>query len=326
MRDEHAALDGEEKAVDEAFSNGLQQPGEPNCLLPGTLVQGAYVAGLRAEYAGEVIMLRTAGGRELTVTPNHPVLTDRGFQPAGWLCEGDQLLAYREQVGRTAAMDQDEDGQPTLVEQVFGALAEQFPTLRRQASVDDLHGDARGLRDRQVDVVGPDRVLLLDAKSDESEEGGQRVFVVAAVQPAQGPSDGASQASLRGLLTSPAGLPGGAALAEDGLGVALQARPFDPLRIGPAAQLQASGPEAPGEERSAQAGFVRELLQRGAPAITRDQLVEVRYGFHRGQVYDLQSVAGWNVANGIVVSNCRCTLTYRVLEPDGTETEVEETP
>jgi SPP1 gp7 family putative phage head morphogenesis protein len=31
VRDEHAAIDGEEKAVDEAFSNGLQQPGEPNC-------------------------------------------------------------------------------------------------------------------------------------------------------------------------------------------------------------------------------------------------------------------------------------------------------
>lgn len=31
VRDEHADLDGQEKDVDEAFSNGLQQPGEPNC-------------------------------------------------------------------------------------------------------------------------------------------------------------------------------------------------------------------------------------------------------------------------------------------------------
>lgn len=30
-RDEHAALDGETRGVDEAFSNGLQVPGEPNC-------------------------------------------------------------------------------------------------------------------------------------------------------------------------------------------------------------------------------------------------------------------------------------------------------
>jgi uncharacterized protein with gpF-like domain len=31
VRDEHVELDGQEKDVDEAFSNGLQQPGEPNC-------------------------------------------------------------------------------------------------------------------------------------------------------------------------------------------------------------------------------------------------------------------------------------------------------
>lgn len=31
VREEHAALDGEQKGIDEPFSNGLQSPGEPNC-------------------------------------------------------------------------------------------------------------------------------------------------------------------------------------------------------------------------------------------------------------------------------------------------------
>jgi SPP1 gp7 family putative phage head morphogenesis protein len=31
VRDEHAEIDGEQRPIDEAFSNGLQSPGEPNC-------------------------------------------------------------------------------------------------------------------------------------------------------------------------------------------------------------------------------------------------------------------------------------------------------
>jgi SPP1 gp7 family putative phage head morphogenesis protein len=31
VREEHAALDGEERGIDETFSNGLTEPGEPNC-------------------------------------------------------------------------------------------------------------------------------------------------------------------------------------------------------------------------------------------------------------------------------------------------------
>ncbi|EYB67406.1 hypothetical protein DEIPH_ctg041orf0001 [Deinococcus phoenicis] len=30
-RDEHRAMDGETVPIDEPFSNGLMQPGEPNC-------------------------------------------------------------------------------------------------------------------------------------------------------------------------------------------------------------------------------------------------------------------------------------------------------
>ena len=37
-----------------------------------------------------------------------------------------------------------------------------------------------------------------------------------------------------------------------------------------------------------------------------DRVVEVRDHEFSGHVYDLQSVSGWMVAQGIICSNCRC--------------------
>src|SRR5687767_6590163 len=59
VRDEHEAMEGETVLIDQPFSNGLQFPSEPNCFVPGTLVQGSYVAGLRAKYSGEVLVIQT---------------------------------------------------------------------------------------------------------------------------------------------------------------------------------------------------------------------------------------------------------------------------
>ena len=50
-----------------------------NCFLPETKVRGRFCAGSKAYYKGEVVSLVTAGGRNLTVTLNHPVMTSAGL-------------------------------------------------------------------------------------------------------------------------------------------------------------------------------------------------------------------------------------------------------
>src|SRR5262249_40357188 len=60
------------------------EPFHPHCVPAGTLVSGPTVEkGFRRRYEGELIVISTADGDELAITPNHPVLTDRGWVPAG---------------------------------------------------------------------------------------------------------------------------------------------------------------------------------------------------------------------------------------------------
>jgi hypothetical protein len=45
-------------------------------------------------------------------------------------------------------------------------------------------------------------------------------------------------------------------------------------------------------------------------AVTFDQVVKVEVRQFSGHVYNLQTGCGWYVANGIIVSNCKCYLSY----------------
>lgn len=101
-RDSHVDLDGEVQEIDRPFSNGLMYPadasGAPaevyNCFIPETKigVDSRIIRSYKHRYEGEVISIKSALGVEFTVTPNHPILTDRGWIAAKLLNEGDNLI------------------------------------------------------------------------------------------------------------------------------------------------------------------------------------------------------------------------------------------
>lgn len=132
-----------------------------NCVLPGQFVQGRVLGGLKARYAGKVIEVQTAGGRRLSVTPNHPVLTTRGFVPAGQLKEGDHAVCYHREL-QVAVLDVHDQHLPARIEDVFEAVK----VLRNGSGETpvsnlDLHGDAAFV-EGQVEVVRADRELSDD--------------------------------------------------------------------------------------------------------------------------------------------------------------------
>src|SRR6185437_8018173 len=68
-------------------------PVHPNCLTGNTTVSASGVAAsFDRWYEGEVITLTILGVEDLTVTPNHPILTQRGWIAAGALKLTDQLM------------------------------------------------------------------------------------------------------------------------------------------------------------------------------------------------------------------------------------------
>lgn len=101
-RHSHAALDGERRDNGQPFSNGCMFPGDPsgapkevyNCFIGETQVasDGKIVRSYKHKYEGELIKIETASGVHFSCTPNHPILTPRGWVAAAFLNDGDDLL------------------------------------------------------------------------------------------------------------------------------------------------------------------------------------------------------------------------------------------
>jgi hypothetical protein len=106
-RDTHRAADGDTVGMDDTFRVGdsdLHYPGDPagaadeviNCFHPDTMILTAGLKrGIRRNYIGQLIKMSFGGPINLTVTPNHPILTDRGWVAAGKIVKGDNLIHSR---------------------------------------------------------------------------------------------------------------------------------------------------------------------------------------------------------------------------------------
>jgi hypothetical protein len=320
-REDHFEAHGQIREIDEPFDVGgeqLMHPLDPagsakqvcNCFPGFVQVSGRVEAGLRVEYVGPMLEVTTARtGRRLTVTPQHPVLTERGFIPACELRQGDNLACYstvsERQVARFGVVDYEHD-QPASIEDVFNALRFAGDLRAREVLVDDLHGDAR-FAQGQIDVVSTDGVLVRHVFAEQLQGSGHLDLMLTNIEQAHAPGYSTSGATLHGIDPAPAPNPGPAALALDSTTVQLHGGPLQYLRVGPAANLDATRFEPANKNGAGNAVLLANLFERGAGQVFFDPVAEVRQFEFSGHVYDLQSPLGWIVAQGIVCSNCRCT-------------------
>ena len=129
-----------------------------NCVVGDTKVSGPDVkVGYRRYYEGEIVTLVTAGGHELAITPNHPVLTDRGWVNAGDLQEGDNLVSGTFGNGYLTLRPGKDDAPPSI-EDVVSALGMVGATRVSgvPVSAKEFHGDGS---DSKVDIVARDNLL-----------------------------------------------------------------------------------------------------------------------------------------------------------------------
>jgi SPP1 gp7 family putative phage head morphogenesis protein len=141
------------------LGEGPVPPLHPNCLPGDSLVStaGAIAGVAKRWFDGEVCVIRTASGRVLTGTPNHPVLTDRGWVAIGALAEGDNVVCDGgSQWG--GVVDGDNENVPTAIHEVAEAFfaSGDVASVPMPVSSPHFHGDAA---DGQVAVVGADRRL-----------------------------------------------------------------------------------------------------------------------------------------------------------------------
>lgn len=137
------------------------------CLTGDTMV---VASGIERSYKrvhdGEVVTIETVGGKKLTATPNHPVLSKRGWVPIHGLKKGDYVLGGQ-RFGESSALEPDDYRQPTPLHDIHDAAASEG-ALERIETVFDFHGD-RG--QGKVDVVHPRRFLGNGVEPGFSEHG-----------------------------------------------------------------------------------------------------------------------------------------------------------
>ena len=99
------ALDGKEFP----YGKGPTPPQHFNCLPGDTQVatSGRIAAVYRRFYQGDLYVIETANGHVLRVTPNHPVLTANGWQPANLVQVGDQFFTSNIIPSKTVADNQE---------------------------------------------------------------------------------------------------------------------------------------------------------------------------------------------------------------------------
>lgn len=268
----------------------------PNAIVAGTFVEpfGNVEVGLSAPWSGPVIELTTADGNRLAVTPNHPVLTQKGWVMAKLLREGDYVLS-------TPAVNRHGNGAdledtPPLVEELLDAMGPTSSHTRVVSSPDDLHGDGR-LVDGEINVVRANRLLWREGETALIQHGRELVLGEADSELALLARDCSGGSRFEAVGATAASSMRGGSMS----GVVLR-RPY----------LDSCLTEPVDDRVRMDAQSIAQLGRALAGRVAVDQIVKVRrLPSWTGNVYDLQTSSSMYGAGGIVVHNC--TLYVKLL-------------
>jgi len=117
-------------------------PVHPNCLPGDALVSscGGIAGASKRWFDGNLVIIRTASGQQLSSTPNHPVLTERGWVPAHLLNVGDYVVRNGRGDGKLFGNDEAQDV-PARIEDVAETFFRAREVTEIKQSPSMFHGD-----------------------------------------------------------------------------------------------------------------------------------------------------------------------------------------
>lgn len=185
VRDIHREANGQIRKLNEPYlvaGEYLMHPGDAtlgaslgnlaNCLHPDSIVDFASPLKLmRRWYVGKMVTIKTHSGHEITVTPNHPILSESGFIRAGKIKEGFGIVCGgNDKWGR---LDLDVENVKPTIEKIFNSSDFGIFKVRSSSGVVDFHGD---ISDKGVDIIASDRCLLNARKIFRHDPFGEIIF------------------------------------------------------------------------------------------------------------------------------------------------------
>lgn len=323
-RDSHRRLDGETVPVNEEFSNGLMYPGDEdgdpeevyNCFIGDTRVgaNSEVIRTYRHKYKGDLFTVKTAAGIKFTCTPNHPILTDRGWIAANHLDKGDRLLVA--EVGEHSFMESRRNPHVNHTLARFDTLHKLFEMFGRKRTCYlgvNFHGD---IPTSDVEIVTKKRFLRVGRNARRFKDVYKFPFVLAD----SFASALRSVLEILGRVTAElACLMGGLCKSDPFRGRCLRHPQIHGLR--PIALFDSGFVKAVYDNRPGYAELLRDCLDGFSGMVFADQVVSIDVKFSHCDVFNLQSENGYyfvgsssineksQKSNGImaIAHNCRCS-------------------
>jgi predicted phage terminase large subunit-like protein len=278
-----------------------------NCL-PGTTTVALSSELVRAScrpYHGRMVEIATARGHHLAGTPNHPVLSGRGWVALDDLTEADHVFSRSDSDGGSSGGNDVDRGDATLRE-YFETVQAMGATQIAPASRKDFHGDGQ---DGQVCVVTANRVLRNGVKAEPPQplshlsfSRTDTVLPISLQRNRVGPTE-QHRLCLGIAAATPADVTHGCPTVLPGFGT--QPVPHHPVAGTLTTEHDACLQQVIPDGRRNDAVGASNLLQGRAIVVLPDRIVKIkRNELFRGDVFNLETQDHTFVANGILTHNC----------------------
>lgn len=284
---------------------GFGPPLHPRCLpghcfvLPGSEIAGAS----KRLFDGNLIVIRVSADRELACTPNHPILTPRGWIAASLLNIGDDVICDGRRQWRDGIAHRNNQQMPTAIEDVADAI---FQTSQGRAlypvptSAEDFHGDGAGSK---IAVIGTNCFL----RNGHDTASIQPLFHQNFIAGHLGESFDGHRTQLQVAVTR---FPSRSCVCSSHLidaGVIVHLRPFNRFAFGLVSEFDTKLAKSARDKRPTDVELACQLIDGQTVEIFTSKVSYIKRLSFRGHVFNLDTVAGWYSAGGILTQNCRCT-------------------
>lgn len=328
VRDSHAVMLNQVRKTGVRFLTGarnkLMRPGDPNgkvaeivnCFPGDTAI--AMSPGIekiyRRHYEGDLIEITISSGMKLTGTPNHPILTDKGWIPLDFLVKGDNVICagFSE---KTSFCNPDKQHKPIMLDEIFSFGNVVAANHRIAGANMDFHGDGMT---GDVNVISFNGKLGNILNASIGNPARENRFSHANIAEGILFSDSSFTKLGDRPLNSPDSIMGGSGQTHSIGRGSLGHTEIHSLATIP--NMNTGFNEPPPNNRPIRIERFCNSFLGFSRGVTTDNITNVKIKPHSGHVYNLQTKDGWYAAinnnitqlqcngKGIITHNCRCTL------------------
>lgn len=280
----------------------------PNCFPGDTIIENpdGVLSAMRTWYDGSIIKLFFSNGENLTITPNHMLLTPQGFIAADLINKGDNIINCTHSKGKPSTINPNNHRKPITIKEIFDSLTKSSrnSSLSVPSSPEYLHGDAKFSKGN-IDIVWPNRLLRFTRKASFLKHSLTNILNWRNSKLFSLSSNSSLVFFLYRTLTS----------TDRSMSSTRESEPIflsrprhtDSLSLSITSNYHASLYKSSLKSGSTNTKSLTQCLDRFSSIVEINQIIDIKITSFHGYVYDLQTPSSLYFANNTLVSNCKCS-------------------